>query len=77
MDLLAHFLAECCEIHEDGEAPAGELFDTYEDWCKKNRDQPVTKRTFGTMMKERGFPAENKTRRGETKRYYVGICANF
>ncbi len=77
MDLLALFLAECCKKDEDGEVPTGELFDEYEKWCKKNGEQPVTKRTFGKMMGERGFRAENRTRNRHTKRYYVGLRVPF
>ena len=77
MDLLALFIDECCQLDEDGEVPTGELFDVYDEWCKKNGEQPVKKRTLGTMMKERGICSENRTRNGETKRYYVGICAYF
>ena len=77
MDLLALFLNECCEREEGGEVPTGELFDAYEEWCRKNGEQPVKKRTFGTLMKERGFRAENRTRNTDTKRYYVGLSLLF
>ncbi len=77
MDLLALFIDECCQLDEDGEVPTGKLFDAYEEWCKKNGEQPVKKRTFGTMMKERGLRSENKTRDGKTKRHYVGISVYF
>ena len=76
MDLLALFLDECCKIGE-GEVPAGELYDEYEKWCKKNGEQPVTKRTLGKMMGERGFRAENRTRNRDTKRVYVGLRVPF
>lgn len=76
MDLLSLFLEECCEVGT-GMVPAGDLYDAYEKWCNKNGEQPVTKRTFGRMMGERGLRAENKSCNGETKRCYLGLSLNF
>jgi putative DNA primase/helicase len=73
MDLLAHFLHECCELGEKKEVPTGELFNAYEVWCKKNGEQAVTKRTFGKMLAERGFRDGSKTKSGVTKRYRFGL----
>lgn len=57
-DLVGPFLAIECFVDQSSKETkvrTGELFGAYAEWCTRNGEQPVTKRTFGTILKERGF----------------------
>jgi putative DNA primase/helicase len=77
MDILSDFLNHVAVIDPEKEVAAGELFRSYEEWCEENGEQAVKLRTFGVMMKERGFPSVVKTRNNKTLRVYVGIQLTF
>ena len=85
MDLLADFLKSRCELGDGKSCPAGKLYNAYQDWCEDNGEKPVQQRTFGTMMRQRGFKAKvvrppvqpkvggGQEKKGAPERTYHGI----
>ena len=60
MDRLGNFLADCCKEGADEKLPLGEAFDAYKRWADNACQDTVGKRTFGDLMRQRGF-AQAKT----------------
>jgi putative DNA primase/helicase len=54
-DPLAPFFEDCCEADEAFTVPKGELWNAYQDWCRVNRERPVSRKAFAEKMKSRGF----------------------
>lgn len=80
-DHLADFFETICVLAEPQgipkdklTVPSGILFLAYESYCEGSGLSCVSKRTFGVMMGERGFTAENKYQNGQTIRVYSGLC---
>ncbi len=84
MDLLADFLLTKCSrgLNEDGLdssgneliAPVADVFASYCTWCFENGEDAVQRKTFGTMLRERGIRGENKRINGTVKRVYLGLA---
>lgn len=55
MDNLHDFLTEKCFIHDSVKITTKELYDAYQDFCDTYHVSPVKQRTFGMMLRERGF----------------------
>jgi len=53
MDVLADFLAECCEIGPGCRATIGAVFSKYEEWCKGRVVSPLGKHGFNDMISVR------------------------
>ena len=62
MDVLGDFLSDRCVVEPDeAQVGAGELFDAYESWCRTTGEKPLTARSFGLRLKDRGLtPARTK-----------------
>lgn len=69
MDVLAAFLADCCELGEDKQARAAALYLVYKDWCDDNGEKALSGTTFGRQLRERGF-AKHHDRHGSV---YAGL----
>lgn len=54
-DRLAGFLSDCCELKQYASVGVAELYDAYCEWCKETDEEPLTKKTFGTYLKDRGY----------------------
>jgi P4 family phage/plasmid primase-like protien len=69
MDILGEFIEDCCELKPSYSVEKSEFYAAYEEWCEENREKPVSKKAFTSMLKDRGI------RDGRSKRYrfYVGI----
>lgn len=61
-DSLAAFIDEYCELHASYRASAPDLWSAYEEWCAQSGNEPVAKRTFATMLTERGYAATRDRR---------------
>jgi hypothetical protein len=61
MDSLAAFIDECCVIHKDASVTMARLYARYSEWCEKSNETAETKRSFGRLLTERGFPADRGT----------------
>jgi putative DNA primase/helicase len=64
MDVLAAFVADCCERGSDVKAYAGELWKAWQRWCEETGEQPGTQKRFGGRLSERGFLNHRDSRTG-------------
>lgn len=55
MDRIAGFLADECVLAAGARGKAQDLFASYTRWCHINAQEPVSTKTFGSMLKEKGF----------------------
>lgn len=64
MDVLAGFLAECCEFGTDHWEYAKDLYESYKRWCDENGERPEPQRKFGGRLGERSFQRDRGGSRG-------------
>jgi putative DNA primase/helicase len=64
MDMLAGFLAECCELDTEHWDYAKDLYASYKRWCDETGERPETQRKFGGRLGERGFKRDRGGSRG-------------
>jgi putative DNA primase/helicase len=64
MDVLAGFLAQCCELETGHWEYAKNLYDCYKRWCDENGERPEPQRKFGGRLGERGFQRDRGGSRG-------------
>ena len=64
MDVLAGFLAECCEFGTDHWDYAKDLYESYKRWCDENGERPEPQRKFGGRLGERSFQRDRGGSRG-------------
>jgi len=65
-DRLREFFEDCVEDAHGERVESSLLWKTYMSWCNENGDDTVSRKAFGIMVEERGYPAH----RGEQwKRY--------
>jgi putative DNA primase/helicase len=57
MDILAEFIEEKCVEVKEAKATTRALFDAYKKWCDDNKEKPMSNRTFGKRLEERGYKA--------------------
>ncbi len=70
-DILADFLEDCCIFEHMATVSKSELKATYENWCKENGQDPVTRNTFKNRLMEKGI-GEQRSSDGNI-RLWVGI----
>jgi putative DNA primase/helicase len=70
MDILGEFLEDCCIIADGATATTGDLYQRYGEWCDQNKEKAISKRAFGSRLRERGLIA---VRDYATGRFYKGI----
>jgi putative DNA primase/helicase len=68
MDVVAHFLAECCTT--GGESDNSELYRAYEAWCRRNGERPRTHRWVSRALKDKGYQQHTPSGKG---RHWKGI----
>jgi len=54
-DVLAEFISDCCVVSPRARVGKGKLFDEYSQWCEANKERPLSKRTLGDKLRERGI----------------------
>jgi putative DNA primase/helicase len=64
MDVLAGFLAECCELDTGHWEYAKDLYECYRRWCDENGERAEPQRKFGGRLGERGFQRDRGGSRG-------------
>src|SRR5215212_9629451 len=64
MDVLAGFLAECCDLDTGHWEYAKDLYECYKRWCDENGERPEPQRKFGGRLGERGFQRDRGGSRG-------------
>ncbi len=68
-DRIAPFLEDCCEVHPSGAVPAAQLYARYKAWAESNCERPLSKRSFGMRLSEKGFEPDRTGR----ARKWVGL----
>lgn len=61
MDVLGGFLEDRCMLDAAAVTSTRELYEDYQQWCAAASEKPVTKKTFGLRLAERGY-APDRTR---------------
>lgn len=69
-DLLADFIEDCCILEHMATASKSEMKDAYEQWCKENGQEPISRNTFKTRLIEKGV---GEGRAGKRGRFWTGI----
>jgi len=70
MDILGEFIKDRCALDPGLWVLSRELYDNYTTWCEETGNQPVSKRTFGIRLEERGL-RKNRTKKN---RGWFGIA---
>jgi putative DNA primase/helicase len=55
MDIVAEFLNDCCILQGSEKVPLGLLFEAYKDWAEKACQDPVGKKIFGNLLRQKGY----------------------
>ena len=55
MDTMGDFLSECCVIEPGFKVTVKELYRVYAQWCERNGEHPLSQRSFGMRLTERGL----------------------
>lgn len=62
MDIIGHFLDECCEIGDDSYSElARELYAGYKQWCIDTGERIESQRAFGLKLNDRGLISKRTT----------------
>lgn len=70
MDVLNAFIEECCEVGADKKVLNSDLYKAYKEWCDRNEENPMSKKSFSLRLQERGFK-DKKFAHG--KRGWIGL----
>lgn len=70
-DTIGVWLDDCCEIGEQHITPSGELYENYTRWAQNNGHRPVSSKTLGDRLRERGM---TPTRDRAGKRAWAGLA---
>ncbi len=55
-DPMGRFLAGCTARREGSKVKASDLWEVYERWCRAAAEEPVTRRRFGLILRDKGVP---------------------
>jgi len=55
MDIIGDFLDDCCVMKKNARVAHGDLYHAYEDWCRRNDEEPVSRRTLSIELQGRNF----------------------
>lgn len=55
MDILSDFIDSCCIVNKIAKISAKNIYKAYLKWCEENGEKPLSQRTFGMRLTERGF----------------------
>ena len=69
MDVLGGFIEDCCVMMPHSKVRNPDIYASYENWCRLNREQPISHKAFTIKLKERGLVSKKS---GDT-RYWEGI----
>jgi putative DNA primase/helicase len=72
MDIIAEFLEDSCSIEDSERVALGALYDAYKHWSDLACQEPVGKKIFGNMMRQKSF---TQSKSGSI-RYWNGIKLN-
>jgi putative DNA primase/helicase len=77
MDVLAAFLADCCQQGEGMSAFAGNLWNAWRRWCQETGESEGTQKRFGGRLAERGFLNHRDSKTGRKVWSGVGLHDNW
>ena len=77
MDVLAGFLADCCEQGKDKREFAGELWDAFKNWCEATGEHEGSQKKFGGRLSERGFLNDRDSRTGRKVWFGVSLLPDW
>jgi len=69
-DRLAGFFADCCEFGPYYSVTVADLYSAYVEWCEREGEEPLKKRSFGERLRDQGITQKKQT--GGT-RFWAGI----
>ena len=69
LDVLAEFLAECCDLNKLAETRASDLYRAYTSWREAAGERAESQNIFGQRLTEKGFE-----RRRSGGYWYRGVC---
>lgn len=72
MDILTEFIDECCCIEKTAEVTVKALYEAYKQWCDRNQERALKKRTLGARLFEKGLDQYQKTT-GDRAKTWTGI----
>jgi len=55
MDILGDFLDDCCIVERTAKVAHGELYQVYEEWCRQNDEESITKKMLTVELQGRNF----------------------
>jgi putative DNA primase/helicase len=69
MDVLAGFLAECCEPASHAQVRGQDLYESYTEWCASAGERPISQRMLALALAERGYVGGRNRR----ERFWRGL----
>jgi putative DNA primase/helicase len=61
MDVVGHFIEDCCTCIPEASVKASTIYAEYCKWCEVNREVAIKQRNFGVKLSERGFTSAKGT----------------
>ena len=55
MDAVGSFIGDYCIVDSGASVQVGSLYDAYIDWAKQNALEPMSKKLFGILVRQKGF----------------------
>lgn len=73
MDAVGSFISDYCILVSGASVQVGSLYDAYIDWAKQNALEPMSKKLFGTLIRQKGFKQgkSGKTRLWKGLKFFV------
>lgn len=72
-DHVGAFLSERCRVGPEFTCPAGVLYGSYKAWCEEAGERPLSQRTLGVRLAERGELVQART---NTARMWQGVAVD-
>lgn len=58
MDILGDFLDDCCIVERTAKVAHADLYQAYEEWCRRNDEEPISKKMLTIELQGRNFVAK-------------------
>ena len=72
-DWLSNFIMECCQVSQEYTQRAGELYETYMEYCGRTHEYARSKADFKAALTDAGYRWQ-RTKKGA---FYYGIETKF
>ena len=70
---IGGFLRDCCEEGPGLQVASGELWHSYQVWCEREGERPLTRTALGRRLTQRGFSVDRIRRKGVLLRIWEGL----